>query len=201
MLDLGHAKKCLNGIGMGDRSRRRSADIARVVSGVLHALSICAPAVLLDAPATLAQGIEPKVLAAAIPAQPLAQALAAFARQTGLQLVYVSGVMRDQRSHAVSAGLGANEALARILEDTGLKFEYLTARSIRILAAAVEPPREPLARIAPGEELREVIVTANRRQESMQNVPITMQVLTDSMLSRLNATSFVMELLVNAPFW
>jgi hypothetical protein len=84
----------------------------------------------LDAPAVLAQ-TEPPALAADIPAQPLAQALAALARQTGLQLVYVSGVVRDQRSHAVSAGLSANEALARVLEGTGLKFEYLTARSVR----------------------------------------------------------------------
>ena len=76
-----------------------------MVSGVLRALSICAPVALLDAPATLAQAFEPTALAADIPAQPLAQALAAFARQTGLQLVYVSGVVRDQRSHAVSAGL------------------------------------------------------------------------------------------------
>src|ERR1700690_1898164 len=104
---------------MGDRSRRRSRDIATVASGVLRALSICAPVAVLDPPATLAQAFEPTALTAAIPAEPLAQALAAFARQTGLQLVYVSGVLRAQRSHAVSAGLGANEALTRMLDGTG----------------------------------------------------------------------------------
>ena len=90
---------------MGGRSRRRSADIATAVSGVLRALSICAPVALVPVAGVLAQAFEPAALAADIPAQPLAQALAAFARQTGLQLVYVSGVVRDQRSHAVSAGL------------------------------------------------------------------------------------------------
>ena len=175
---------------MGGRSRHRSAGIATVVSGVLRALSICAPVALLDAPATLAQAFEPKALTADIPAQPLAQALAAFARQTGLQLVYVSGVVRDQRSHAVSAGLGANEALARMLEGTGLKFEYLTPRSIRILAAVVGPPRETTTKIPAGEELQEVIVTANRREENLQNVPMTIQVLTGETLAKLNATTF-----------
>jgi len=160
------------------------------MSGVLRALSICAPVALFDAPATLAQAFEPKALAADIPAGPLAQALAAFARQTGLQLVYVSGVMRDQRSHAVSAGLGANEALARILEGTGLKFEYLTARSIRILATVVGPPREPTTKIPATDELQEVIVTANRREENLQNVPMTIQVLTGETLAKLNATTF-----------
>src|ERR1035438_4497535 len=105
---------------MGGRSRHRSANIATAVSGILRALSIFAPVALLDGPAVLAQASEPAALAADIPAQPLAQALAAFARQTGVQLVYVSGVVRDERSHAVSAGLSANETLARVLEGTGL---------------------------------------------------------------------------------
>jgi hypothetical protein len=84
---------------MDGRSRRRSADLATVVSGVLRALSICAPVALCDVPAALAEAAQPAVLGADIPAQPLAQALEAFARQTGLQLVYVSGVVTDQRSH------------------------------------------------------------------------------------------------------
>jgi iron complex outermembrane receptor protein len=106
---------------MEGRSCRRSAGIATVVSGVLRAVSVCAPVALFDSPPAFAQAFEPKVLAADIPAEPLAQALAAFARQTGLQLVYVSGVVRDQRSHAVSAGMSANDALERVLEGTGLK--------------------------------------------------------------------------------
>src|SRR5580704_7803206 len=175
---------------MGGQSRRRSAGIATVVSGVLRALSICAPVALFDAPATLAQAFEPKALAADIPAEPLAQALEAFARQTGLQLVYVSGVVRDQRSHAVSAGLGANEALTRVLEGTGLKFEYLTPRSIRILAAVVGPPREATTKTPSGDELQEIMVTANRREENLQNVPMTIQVLTGATLAKLNTRTF-----------
>src|ERR1700733_6896086 len=120
---------------MGIRSPNRSADIVTVASAVLRALSVCVPAALLDTPAAIAQNFEPTRLATDIPAQPLAQALAAFARQTGLQLLYVSEVVSTQRSHAVSAGLGADEALTQLLQGTGLRFDYLTARSIRILAA------------------------------------------------------------------
>jgi iron complex outermembrane recepter protein len=175
---------------MEGKPRRRAANVATVVSGVLRALSICAPVELIDAPAALAEARQPTTLAADIPAQPLAQALAAFAQQTGLQLVYVSGVVRGQRSRAVPAGLGANEALARVLEGTGLEFEYLTSRSIRILAAVVGPPREPTTRTPVGEELQEVIVTANHREENQQNVPMTIQVLTGETLANLNATTF-----------
>jgi iron complex outermembrane recepter protein len=161
-----------------------------VATGVLRALSICTPAALLEAPATLAQDFKPIALTADIPAEPLAQALEGFAHQTGLQLVYVSGVLRDQRSHAVSAGLSAGEALTRILQGTGLRFEYLTPRSVRILVAVVGPPRQTAPMTPTGDELQEVIVTANRREENLQNVPMTIQVLTGETLGKLNATTF-----------
>ena len=173
-----------------DSTRRVPAKLATVVSGILRALSLCAPIAALDVPAALAQQFAPAALVADIPAQPLGDALAVFAKQTGLQLVYVSGVVDGQRSQAVSAGLGANDALARMLEGTGLKFEYLTSRSIRILAAVVGPPRQTPTKIPSGDELQEVIVTANRREENLQNVPMTIQVLTGSTLARLNATTF-----------
>jgi iron complex outermembrane receptor protein len=174
---------------MGVRSRHRSADIATVVSGMLRALSICGPVAFFEAPPALSQSFEPAALAADIPAQPLAEALATFARQTGLQLVYVSGVVRNRRSHAAAAGLSADEALARLLQGTGLRFEYLTPRSIRILAAVVAP-RKIIANTPAGDEPHEVIVTANRREEDLQDVPITIQVLTADVLAKLNATTF-----------
>jgi len=174
---------------MGVHSHRRSADIATVVSRVLRALSIFAPVTLLDAPATLAQSLEPISLVADIPAQPLAEALATFARQTGLQLLYVSDVVRNRRSHAAAAGLSPDEALARLLQGTGLRFDYLTPHSIRILAA--EGGLRKTAMNTPAQaELSEVIVTANRREEDLQDVPITIHVLTGDMLAQLNATTF-----------
>jgi outer membrane receptor protein involved in Fe transport len=174
---------------MGVRLRHQSADIATAVSAVLRAFSICAPVALLDAPPTLAQTFEPTSLAADIPARPLAEALATFARQTSLQLVYVSSVVRNRRSHPAAAGLSADEGLARLLQGTGLRFEYLTTHSIRILAAVGEPP-QTTTRTITGNELTEVIVTANRREEDLQDVPITLQVLTGDVLARLNATTF-----------
>jgi iron complex outermembrane receptor protein len=175
---------------MGSQSRHRSAGNRTLASAVLRALAICTPAALLDAPATLAQTVEPSALAAGIPAAPLAEALEAFARLTGIQLVYVSDILREQRSHAVPAGLGVPDALARMLEGTGLEFQFLTPRSIRILATAAGPPRASATKTPPTEALQEVIVTANRREEQLQNVPMTIQVLTGATLAKLNVTIF-----------
>jgi len=134
--------------------------------------------------------METPVLSADIPAQPLALALEAFAHQTGLQLVYVSEVVRDQRSQAAPSGLSAASALGRMLEGTGLHFEYLTPRSVQILASVAGPPKRADSAISEREAIQEVIVTANRREENQQNVPMTIQVLTGETLAQLNATTF-----------
>jgi iron complex outermembrane receptor protein len=175
---------------MEGQTGHRSARIATVVSAVLRGLSICAPIAIFGSPAVLAQTFEPKALSADIPAQPLALALESFAHQTGLRFVYVSGVVDRQRSHAVSAGLGAQEALTALLQGTGVKFEYLTPRSIKILVAVIAPPREPTPKIPTEDALQEVIVTANRRVEDLQSVPITIQVLSGETLAKLNTTTF-----------
>jgi outer membrane receptor protein involved in Fe transport len=175
---------------MAANSRRPPVPLATAVSRTLRALPLCATATLLHAPATPAQDVEHTVLAADIPAQPLARALQTFARNTGLQLVYVSGVVQGQKSHAASAGLSASEAIARMLQGTGLKFDFLTARSIRIFAAAAANSREGSPNTSAGEGLQELIVTANRREQMLQNVPMAVQVLTGDTLARLNATTF-----------
>ena len=127
------------------------------MSAVLRA-PICVALALGDVPAVLAESDAPAALTTPIPAQPLAQALAAFANQTGLRLVYVSGVVRNEKSHAVSAGLDADAALAQLLQGTGLKFQRLTASSVRILASAPEI-RSP----SPADEKSiEVIITGTR---------------------------------------
>ena len=169
-------------------SRHRLADIETVVSRVLHAASVCAPVALLGAPATLTQASESNALAADIPAQPLTQALAAFRRQTGLQLIYVSSVISNQRSHAVAARLNPDEALGHLLQGTGLDFEHLTPRSIRIFAATPSAETRTKAPTAP--DLFEVIITANRREENLQDVPITVQTINGEQLKQLSVTTF-----------
>ncbi len=176
----------------GGKSNHRSAFIARVVSGILHALPILPPVALALASTTQVQALESTSLTADIPAQRLDRALEIFARQTSLQLVYVSAVVHEQRSHAVSTGLRANEALANMLEGTGLRFEYLTPRSIHILAETNSPPRpqETMRNLPSGDAIQEVIVTANRREENLQKIPMAIQVLTGDTLSKIHATTF-----------
>jgi iron complex outermembrane recepter protein len=169
---------------MGAGLHPPASRIARVVSNILRALPACAPLTVLPAVPALGAAAGPAALTSDIPAQALAQALASLGQQTGLQFVYVSGVILDQRSHPAPAGLAAREALERLLQGTGLRFQYLTPRSVRILAAAAAPVASD-----PDGELSEVIVTATRRREDLQDVPIAIQVLTAETLAHLNATT------------
>jgi len=76
---------------------------------------------------------------------PLAQALEFFARQTGLQLVYVSDTVQGVMSKGSPAGLTPRETLTRLLEGTGVTFEFLNERTVRIypLAPSGNTPKKP----------------------------------------------------------
>ena len=113
-----------------------------------------------------------------IAAQPLAQALSEFATQTGLQVVYVSGIAATRVSKRAPRGLPAADALQRLLAGTGLHFEFLNDRTVRIFAGSscalpsgcVGPPfgaaalaaERPSGPPSPDDPLEEVIVTGSR---------------------------------------
>jgi outer membrane receptor protein involved in Fe transport len=125
-------------------------------------------------------------LTADIAPRPLSEALDAFGRQTGLQLIYVSSVAETRQSKGAPAGLTAPDALVQLLDGTGLEFEFLNARTVRIFAepttvptlttSAAVPPRHSAPR---GLALEEVVVSGARGQEPLSRVPIDMAVWTE----------------------
>jgi outer membrane receptor protein involved in Fe transport len=136
----------------------------------------------------MSSAAESGALSADIPAQPLAKALEAFRHQTGLQLIYVSSIIGSQRSQPVAAGQAGDEALTQMLQGTGLRFEHLTLRSIRIFAGAA--PAATDSSPSASEETFEVVVTANRREEYLQDVPITVQAINGEQLKQLSVSTF-----------
>ncbi len=176
---------------------------------------------LVLASAAPAQGKPPAPLTFEIDQQPLADALNAFSKQAGLQVI--------QRDEDVSTdGLVAprlygrltpQQALKQLLANTGLKFEFINERTVRITSAAAEraqvdssgamamqvaqadssPPARQSASAAAGQgaqqseeggaagaesKIGEVIVTATKRAENVQDVPISMAVVTAEDISR-----------------
>ena len=99
-------------------------------------------------------GILEDALSASIDAQPLDQALAAFAQQSGLQLLYVSALAEHRRSRPVAAGLSPTAALTQLLAGTGLRFKFLNDRTVSIFAVPPDEKDSSAAKTA----LEEVLV-------------------------------------------
>jgi hypothetical protein len=138
-------------------------------------------------------------LTVAIPAQPLAAALAEFARQTGLQVLYVTQVAKAQTSTGARAGLSASDTLTELLKGTGLSFEFLNDRTVRIFAPPASGPSAPSTGAAAAPELHgqrrappvtgmdEVDVTAQRSERELadytQSIPVSVSMLSGETLS------------------
>src|SRR6516225_11059262 len=79
-------------------------------------------------------------LAVDIAPQALDQALEAFAEQTGLQLFYVTDIVSSRKSPGAQSGLAPSAALVALLEGTGLEFEFVNDRAVRIFPAPAPVP-------------------------------------------------------------
>src|SRR3984957_2670529 len=86
--------------------------------------------------ATSAQPSPPKV-AVNIDAQPIRAALKALGEQTGLQILYRSEDLSTNgiTTPRIAGELSAQEALDRLLVNTGLKYEFINKHTVRISAA------------------------------------------------------------------
>ena len=122
----------------------------------------------------------------------------AFAEQTGLQLFYVTDIVSSRKSPGARSGLAPPAALASLLHGTGLEFEFVNERAVRIFpgpnvvppAVVPVPPQNPSRHMSSGElALEEVLVTARRREEEQSKVPISMAVLSMDDLRNSGVTS------------
>jgi iron complex outermembrane recepter protein len=119
-------------------------------------------------------------LSSEIPAQPLPQALVAFANSMHLHLVYLSQLALGKISRSVPAGLPAPDGLSRLLEGTGLTYEFLDPQTITIHK---RPTAKPPARDDSEVLLDEIVVSAMKRDELLSTVPMSISVLSADRLS------------------
>lgn len=136
--------------------------------------------------AVLADGARAPTVAFSIEAQPLEDALAEFARQSGYQLLFQSDVALEQNAPRIDGSLTPQSALDALLENSGLRYKFLNPRTITIGTAADIAAIDQLRRTSlvgsdsvqaagadPGRpvSLEEVIVTATKRAERILDVP------------------------------
>ena len=158
----------------------------------MRAMSSISAAVVLALAVGQVQAQSSGVLKEAIPAQPLATALDTFSRQTGWQVVYMSRVADGLQSSEVAAGLRLDEALHRLLDGTGLAYEFLNERTVTITTAHETPAMQSPSPSATSHDaveeagaratLEEIVVSATKRDENMREVPISISALGEGQL-------------------
>ena len=137
-----------------------------------------------------------------VPEQDAVTAIPEFARQANLQIVAPAAKLKGIKTHTVHGAIDARAALRRLLQGTGIAVASDDGHIISLrlsdapgvskaLAASSDAagPGEPRIgepALASGSQLEEVVVTATRRAENLQNVPIAITALTDTTLRQLN---------------
>lgn len=103
--------------------------------------------VALFAAATLGQALTiaqapstVRILEVSIEAGNAAVTLSELVRQTGIQVLFETDVVRGHTTRAVSGRLDAAQALARMLEGSGLIFELINERTVAVRAGPLTRP-------------------------------------------------------------
>jgi iron complex outermembrane receptor protein len=114
-----------------------------------------------------------------IPSQDVSAALIAYGRTARQQLVFDGTAVRNKHSSALVGEYPADRGLYKLLEGTGLRAEFSGAGAVRI----VQDADGPQSQSAGAGEVEALIVTAQKREEDIQDVPIAMSAFSQETLT------------------
>ena len=143
-------------------------------------------ALLAIAPAAYAQSqvIQAQTVQFNIPAQPLGAAMSDFTRQTGLAIMASSDIVAGKTSAAVKGAYTPDDGLAALLQGTGLVAQrgpaggFVVTRTVGSVTSAGATADPEV-----------VVVTAQRRQENLHDVPLTVNVVSGQKIDRENIST------------
>jgi iron complex outermembrane receptor protein len=129
-----------------------------------------------------------------IPAESADAAVRDFGLQSGVAISADQSDLQGKRLNAVAGVLSVDMALTQLTQGTGLTYLF-DGRSITVKAAQAAPvrmermERPEIARGAPL-LLEEIVVTARKREEPLEEIPVSAEVLQGSRLGLFNLNSF-----------
>ncbi len=119
-----------------------------------------------------------------IQAQPLESALLELSKEASIQLVLDSSVVAAKNSSTISGKMSIREALDRLLRDTELTYRWSGDRTVTVAPRAMFRPTSDRDAV-----LEEVVVTAQKRSERLQDVPVSVSSISSESLQAVHATS------------
>lgn len=120
-----------------------------------------------------------------VPAQPAATGVAAFARQADVQVLVSAADAQDRRTNAVRGAYSVTEGLRMLLAGTGLSAQSTGPQTWTVVRT---PPVEAAAPLAAAEPtaVGELVVTAQKREQRLIDVPISIAAVTADDIDRRN---------------
>lgn len=128
------------------------------LSGWALSSALMASSVIVSMPLLVPASAQAAQVQFTIPKGPLSQALAAFGRQSGLQITYLPAIARDKTSPGIAGSATPQQALSRLLRGTGLSYTFTNSSTVAITAPVV---RDGTASISGAIELDPVVVDGN----------------------------------------
>lgn len=118
-------------------SRRRAPD--RLLTTLMMSTAFCvgAPALLL--PVSQAAAQTARMHSFNILGQPLNRALRTLADQSGVQIAYQTSIATNTHAPAVNGTMTTEDALARLLSSSGLRYSFTGSNTVTIVAASAAP--------------------------------------------------------------
>ena len=137
-----------------------------------------------------------------ITAQPLSQALLEFSRQADVIVTAPAELVQNKRAPEIRGELTPSAALSRLLRGSGLEASFTASGAITIGEARRFTQRRPtvpatvsadssLPDTASNALIEEVLVTAQKRTESVQDVPSSVSVFDSRRVRQLHATTII----------
>ena len=162
---------------------RKPTNIA-IGASLLLSMALAFPAIAAGQPAATVQ--------LSLPSQPLSRALTQIGRSADIEIIYDAAVVRGKLAPAIIGHFSAEQALDRALAGTGLQVRRTGegAYVVERLAAGKSSGEDPAGAPAAQSEAAEIVVTARRKDEASQDVPLVVNAVTPETLSKLNIRRF-----------
>jgi iron complex outermembrane receptor protein len=168
--------------------------IRQSVAAILSAAALAAAVVPVTAYAD-----SPPAIRKAIPAQSLGSALTALARENDVQVVYESTLVSGLQAPSVPDGTPLDAALKALLANSGLGYEFINERTVRVFETAAGTKRTSAVTPAAAEstgvppaaaptmgDVGEILVTARKREETLLETPVSIQAFTGQEIQSAN---------------
>lgn len=100
----------------------------------LKAMLVASTAYLSTGGALWAQQVEDKAATFNLPAQSLTSSLTQLARQAGIKIAYPAALTSGKSAPALRGAYKRADALEKLLEGSGLTYQFTSAGSVRIMS-------------------------------------------------------------------